>query len=195
MIEVPASVILAAGESRRMGSAKAMLRIQGTTFAGKLVSTFSQVCRPVILVTGAVPGLIVTPAISVYNPDWGYGQLSSLQAGFRALPDDCPACFFIPVDSPTVSADTVAQLWDRFTARASAGDPPLFVIPRFEGKRGHPVLAARPAIGEILALSPNDQARDVVHRHQTRTEYVDVNDPGILVDIDTPDDYRQVVPE
>lgn len=184
----PAAIILAAGESSRMGVPKALLAIGGVTFAERLAATLSTVCDPVLIVTGAVTGIPADPAIEVRNPNWPQGQLTSLQAGLRAIPATAPAAFFTPVDCPTFRADTVALLWSAFERNPRA----KFVIPRQDGRRGHPVLAGPAAISELLALPPEAQARDVVRRARADTVYVDVADPGIFADIDTPEDYRRV---
>jgi molybdenum cofactor cytidylyltransferase len=82
----------------------------------------------------------------------------------------------------------------RLAAAFARRDPQtLFVIPRCGGRRGHPVFAARPIASELLALPAEAQAREVVHRHVSQTLYVDVDDPGILADIDDPSAYRELV--
>lgn len=181
----PAAIILAGGESRRMGTSKAQLEIAGVTFASRLVSVFAPVCDPIILVTGAIPGISAPGAQVIHNPDWPAGQLTSLQAGLRQVPE-FPAAFFTPVDCPAYTTQTVAAMWKVF-----AGEP--FVIPRYQEKRGHPVLMGASAFAEILALPPTGQARQVVHRHRPDTRYVDVDDSGILADIDTPADYQELI--
>jgi CTP:molybdopterin cytidylyltransferase MocA len=183
----PAAIILAGGESRRMGTPKALLEIDGVTFAERLARTFAAVCDPVLMVTGAVTGVSAPPAVEVHNPDWTQGQLSSLQAGLRAVPNEAPAAFFTPVDCPLFRASTVAQLWAAFERQ-----PAALVIPRQGGRRGHPVLAGPRAIADLLALAASAKARDAVHRLRPETVYVDVDDPGIFVDIDTPADYQRL---
>jgi CTP:molybdopterin cytidylyltransferase MocA len=184
----PAAIILAAGESRRMGAPKALLEIGGVTFAQRLASTFGAVCDPVILVTGAVTQIHAAPAVEVRNPDWQKGQLTSLQAGLQAIPAGAAAAFFTPVDCPLFREETVAMLWAAFERKPTSA----FVVPRQGERRGHPVLAGPKAIAELLALPASAQARDVVHRWRSETAYVDVDDPGIFADIDTPADYRRI---
>jgi molybdenum cofactor cytidylyltransferase len=184
----PAAIILAGGESRRMGAPKALLEIGGVTFAQRLARTFGAVCDPVLLVSGAVTGILAPPAIEVHNARWPLGQLSSLQAGLRALPAAAPAAFFTPVDCPLVRAETVALVWTAFARAPSA----MFAIPRHGDRRGHPVLAGPTAIARLLALPETAQARDVVHAARSETVFVDVDDPGIFADIDTPADYRRL---
>ncbi len=168
-----------------MGKPKALLTLKnGETFVARLVRVLSSVASPVVVVTGAVSKIEVSGAIVVHNDRWPLGQLTSLQTGFNALPVSAPVAFFCPVDCPLFRPDTVERLWNTYQ-RTQA----LFVIPRMGNKRGHPVLASRLMIEKILALPETGQARDVVHQHVDDTEYVDVDDPGIFADIDTPQDY------
>ena len=168
-----------------MGTSKAQLKIAGVTFAARLAAAFAPVCDPVILVTGAIAGISAPGARVVDNPDWPAGQLTSLQAGLRQAPH-APAAFFAPVDCPAFSEQTVAAMWAAFS-----GEP--FVVPRYQGQRGHPVLMGAVVFAEMLALPPSGQARELVHRYRPATRYVDVEDPGILADIDTPADYQELI--
>lgn len=186
-----AGIILAAGASSRMGTPKALLDYRGETFVRRLVRVLGTACEPVIVVLGyhadVLRPLVPADANIVVNPDPSRGQLSSLQTALAALPADVEGFAFIPVDSPAVAEDTVTQLARTFEKR----DPStLFVIPRLSGKRGHPVLATRSIAEEVLALPATAEARDVVHAHIDRTQYVDVEDPGIFTDVDDPEAYR-----
>jgi CTP:molybdopterin cytidylyltransferase MocA len=126
----------------------------------------------------------------VTNPAPERGQLSSLQIALAELPQDGEGFFFIPVDCPAVREETVRRVAATFARR----DPQtLFVIPRHGDRRGHPVFAARSIASELLALPAEAQARDVVHRYVSQTLYVDVDDSGILADIDDPAAYRELM--
>jgi CTP:molybdopterin cytidylyltransferase MocA len=188
---VIAGIILAAGASSRMGTPKALLDYRGESFVGRLVRVLGKSCNPVIVVLGynadALRQEVPADALVVVNPDPSRGQLSSLQAALSALPAKAEGFAFIPVDSPAVAEDTVASLARAFEQRSPST---LFVIPRQSGKRGHPVFAARPIAAELLALPPVSEAREVVHAHVDRTEYVDVEDSGIFADVDDPEAYR-----
>ena len=188
-----AGIILAAGASSRMGTPKALLDYRGETFVGRLVRVLGETCTPVIVVLGYHADRLrehVPPAATiVVNPDPSRGQLSSLQTGLAVLPADADGFAFIPVDSPAVETDTVARLARAFEQRSAST---LFVIPRQSGKRGHPVVAARAAAAEFLALPPTAEARDIVHAHVNRTEYVEVGDAGIFTDVDDPEAYRRL---
>lgn len=178
-----AAVILAAGASRRMGHPKASLSYKGKTFLECAVALFSSTCDPVIVVLP--PSGMVCPSgvLCTVNPAPERGMLSSLQCGFRALPVPAEAVFFMPVDLPAVSPATVVALVEQ------AGTAPL-AIPRYRSRRGHPVLVRRDLIAEFLALPSSAQPRDVVESRAAEIRYVDVDDPGVLADVDTPDDYE-----
>jgi molybdenum cofactor cytidylyltransferase len=185
-----AGLILAAGESSRMGSAKALLEFRGETFLDRLIRCFSAYCSPVIVVLGHEPEVIragvrsAGNAVFVLNPDYSRGQFSSMQCGLRAVPEDAEGILFTPVDHPTIEPATVAQL-------IAAGAP--IAIPQYLGRHGHPVLFTRALIPEFLALGPDAQARQVLHGHTSDIRYLDVADPGILDDIDDPDAYHRLL--
>jgi len=183
-----AGIILAAGESRRMGSPKALLEYRGATFVDALVSVLAPFCVPVVVVTGAHDreirnGMRSQPRI-VYNPGYAGGQLTSLQAGLRVLPAGIDRVLLTLVDHPAVRSSTVARLLEP--------DAP-FVIPRHNGRRGHPIIFDASLIPEFLALSAERSARDVRDRYRAQIVHVDVDDPGVVSDIDDPEAYRQLL--
>jgi len=188
---VIAGIILAAGASSRMGTPKALLDYRGETFVGRLIRVLGACSHPVIVVLGyhadVIRQQIPATANIAINPDPSRGQLSSLQTGLAELPAEADGFAFIPVDSPAVAEDTVATLARAFEHRKPST---LFVIPRQSGKRGHPVFATRSVAAELLALPSTAEAREVVHAHVDRTEYVDVDDSGIFTDVDDPEAYR-----
>jgi len=190
---VIAGIILAAGASSRMGSPKALLDYRGEMFVERLVRVLACVCDPLVVALGyhadAIRPVIEAAAAVVINPAPERGQLSSLQTALAALPDDMEGFLFTPVDSPAVELATVERLAGEFRRRHPSTS---FVIPRYRGQRGHPVFAARAIADEFLALPSTGQAREVVHRHVPRTIYIDVDDPGILVDVDDPSAYRLI---
>ena len=194
VIEVIAGIILAAGASSRMGSPKALLEYRGETFVHRLVRVLSGVCDPVIVVLGyhadAIRASVDDAAASIaINPAPERGQLSSLQTALATLPADAEGFLFTPVDSPAVEIETIERVAAEFRRRDAET---ALVIPRYAGKHGHPVFAARAIADEFLALPLTAQARDVIHGHVPRTMYVDVDDPGILRDVDDPESYRRL---
>jgi molybdenum cofactor cytidylyltransferase len=102
------------------------------------------------------------------------------------LPADAEGVLFTLADHPAVAASTI----DALTAERIRQPWPLIRVPRFEGRRGHPVWFSRAIVAEFLALPADGAARDVVHSHAAETEYLDVDDPGVVADIDDPAAYR-----
>lgn len=178
-----------------MGRPKALLPIGDETFLGRLISVFQSCCQPVLVVLGhqaavirdAIPAPISAAPIPAASVTWvvndhpELGQFSSLQAGLRALPPGVD-CLFQPIDYPAVAEATVARL-----ARTSGA----LVIPRHNGTRGHPVRISPAIVAELLALPPTGQARDVIRSHYPVATFLDVDDPGVVIDIDTPEDFAR----
>jgi molybdenum cofactor cytidylyltransferase len=127
--------------------------------------------------------------IPVLNPDPSSGPVSSLQAGIRVLPPEASALLFSPVDHPLFSPSTVRSLVEAFRETSA----PL-VLPSFEGRRGHPVLFSRVLFPELLEEDLPEGARTVVRRYLHGRLQLPVEDPGILADIDTPEEYRKHFP-
>jgi len=186
-----AGLILAAGESRRMGFPKALLTLRGETFVDHLVQCFSRHCWPVVVTLGGDADRIrqgmraSANAVMLYNPDWRLGQITSMQCGLRAVPADSEGVLFTLVDHPNVQPATILALLADTSAKLA--------VPRFAGRRGHPIYFSRELIPEFLALPASGAARDIVNRNATAIRYVDVEDPGILDDVDDPETYKRLV--
>jgi CTP:molybdopterin cytidylyltransferase MocA len=184
-----AAVILAAGASQRMGRVKALLPLDGETFLDRLLLLFATHCDPLVVVLGyhaeeiAFQSRRSPDAVLIMNPRPEQGQFSSLQRSIAALPGDVEGVFFCPVDTPAWQRSTLDALTGRF---ASRGSGELIFRPRHKDQRGHPVLLERSLIPELKAAPPTEQARHILSRHPQQTVFVDVDDPGILIDIDEP---------
>lgn len=171
-----------------MGYPKALLRYRQETFLDTLVGLFAERCAPVIVVLGAkaeeIRARTVRPATFVVNPDYTHGMTTSLQCGLRAVPSEAESVLFTLVDHPAVSPATLDSILD---------GPGLLRVPRHKGRRGHPIRFSRSLIPEFLELSEKGAARDVVRSHSTETEYLDLDDPGIVADIDDLEAYRGLI--
>ena len=186
--------VLAAGESSRMGADKALLMYRGETFLENIISALRDGgVQEIVVVLGHNAELIeqsidLSSVQVVINQDYRRGQTSSLQAGLRVLgkngPDGVVLCL---VDHPALSADTVQELKQHFK---STGKP--VIVPQMQGKHGHPVLLGRELFGRIAALGPDQGADTVIHKYRDRTEFVEVTDPGILLDVDDPEAYLRL---
>jgi len=191
-----AGLILAAGASRRMGFPKPLLELEGETFLDRLIAAFLPSCDPVIVVLGHHGERIrrgirrAADVQFVENPDPERGMLSSLRCGLRAAPAPAGGVIFTPADYPRILPSTVAQLAEAFS-NSSGGN--LVFVPVCDGRRGHPVCIARPLFPEFLDLPDDADPRTVIRRHRPETAYVEAGDPGILKDIDLPEDYRRLV--
>jgi CTP:molybdopterin cytidylyltransferase MocA len=187
---VTAGLILAAGESRRMGTPKALLRYRDESFLDTLIGLFQARCAPVIVVLGAaaqdVRAATSRAAAFVENERWESGQTSSMQRGLRAVPAEADGVLFTLVDHPAVRMETIDALLD-------ASGRALMRVPRYLGRNGHPIWFSRELIAEFLALPESGAARDVVRAHAGDTEFVEVDDPGVLADIDDPAAYRALL--
>jgi len=171
-----------------MGFPKALLRYRDETFLDNVIRLFSARCFPVMVVLGASAERIRAgasrPATFVLNSDYARGMTSSLQCGLRALPAEAEGVLLTLVDHPAVSPATIDALL--------GGTSPVLRVPRHGGRRGHPIWFSRSLAPEFLSLGEHGAARDVVRAHAAETEFLDVDDPGILADIDDPAAYQQL---
>ena len=191
-----AAVVLSAGESSRMGQPKALLPIDGQTFIEKIVGALKRTSvGAVIVVLGhnaeemkrRVEHL---PIEILVNPGYKLGQLSSLQVAVRRLEAqaDCAGVLVHLVDHPYIDPVLVETMIERFTASGK-----VIVVPRYAGRRGHPVIFSRKLFAELLAAPLDQGAKQVVNAHRDDTLEIDTEHEGITVDIDTPELYRQHV--
>jgi molybdenum cofactor cytidylyltransferase len=196
-----AGVILAAGDSSRMGRDKALLpwpppktgqAPSSETFLSSAIRSLAAATEFVVVVVGKneaalAPIIYAQGASLVVNPDPGRGQFSSLQVGLHeVLNHGRDATMITLVDRPPVSTATVQRLRDAFEA---AGQNIWAVVPEFSGKHGHPYLVGREMMEAFLRVPPTSIARDIEHSHQAHIHYLSVDDPLVAVNINTPEDY------
>ena len=187
------AVVLAAGRSSRMGEPKPLLEVDGEPFIERAIRVLREGgCRYVVAVLNedadwAQRLADVAGAAVVMNPNATSEQLDSLRLGLAALPADGDGAAVLPVDFPRLRAATVAALVDRF----AAGDARI-VIPDHNGETGHPVLLARTLFAELGSASLPEGVRSLLAAHEAEIERVPVADAGVLLDVDSPDDYRRV---
>jgi molybdenum cofactor cytidylyltransferase len=186
------AILLAAGESRRVGYPKPLLKIDGQTFVAHLSDVLLQAVPRIIVVTGAFADRVrqaipSDPRITMAdNPDYRLGQLSSLRVGLRMVSDQADAALVHLVDHPAVTVATFRAIVAEY---ARAGKP--IVIARYRGKRGHPVIFDRSLFDEVAQASDSEGARVVVNKDPDRVGYLDVDDAGVTLDLDTPADLER----
>ncbi len=198
-------VILAAGESSRMGRDKALLPWppgeeghgpQAETFLSAVVRAVGAATDFVVIVAGRNEAAIAPIAYSngasiIANPDPSRGQFSSLQIGLReVLNRGRDAAIVTLVDRPPARAATVQVLRDAFEA---APRNIWVVIPQVSGKHGHPYVAGREMIEKFLQAPANSSAREIEHRYQEHIQYVEVDDPFVILNVNTPEDYAALI--
>ncbi len=193
------AVILAAGESSRMGRDKALLPwppddpAAGQTMLSAAILALKPFARAVIAVAGKnaarlAPVVAACGAELARNPEPERGQFSSMQVGLRAaLENGCDAAIITPVDCPPLSAQTLELLCASFEQALAAGK--WAVAPESNGRHGHPLVAGRELIGAFLAAPAAGNAREVKRAHEHRIEYVSVFEPMLSVDMNTPEQY------
>ncbi|MDH3456915.1 MAG: nucleotidyltransferase family protein [Gemmatimonadota bacterium] len=190
-----AAIILAAGKSERMGTPKALLALRGSTFleAGVVACEAAGLNRRVIVLSPDIDKLPdnidLHGSTVVRNRQPASGPIGSIRLGIEAVVNHpVEAVLVWHVDRPHVSLTTLAAVIDRFRDGGVS-----IVVPEFRGQRGHPVLFGR-AVFEELRQAPDDQgARSVVRADPSRVAFVAVDDPAILEDINTPEDYKALL--
>lgn len=188
------AIVLAAGESQRMGSPKALLKIEVTTFIHRIIKAlYSARIDSIAVVVGAhaseirkeVEDLGVTIVI---NENYKSGQLSSLIAGLEFLERSSPdAALIWPVDHPAVSAETVLALTRCFEITGLG-----IIVPRCGDRRGHPILLSRRLFAEVKKAPADVGLRAVVRSNEEDLAEIVTEDTGCLQNIDTPEEYAEL---
>jgi len=188
-------VILAAGDSSRMGQPKALLPWRGGTILSGAIRVLNAFTDLVIVVAGKHveqirPIADANAAFLAVNPKPERGQFSSLQIGVQeVLNRGRDAAIITLVDRPPARPETVKHLKDEFLVRV---DQNIWsAVPEFEGKHGHPYIVGRELIGRYLDALATANAREIHHANQNRIVYVPVTDPFVTANLDTPEDYAQ----
>jgi molybdenum cofactor cytidylyltransferase len=189
-----AAVVVAAGLSQRMGTFKPLLELGGKPLLQHVVEALqsSGHIEPIVVVTGHEESRLRAamaghPLTWVHNAAYADGEmLASVKAGVRALPAGTSAVVLALGDQPAVSMATIARL-----TRAWQDAQTPMVLPVFQGRRGHPLVLAASLWPEILALGLGETLKTLVHRHLGEALQVAVEDPAVLADLDTPEDYER----
>ncbi len=197
MVQVTAVLVLAAGDSGRMGSPKALLRIGSQTFLEAVVAKVreAELPSPVVAVSRELCKIIDInaldiAAITVHEEQRRNGPIESMRAWLRSEFNQMVDRLLIwPVDQPHVKTSTILSI----LRHSDAGPGRSIVVPEFEGRRGHPVIFRQAVFGELLSPTADGGAKAVVRRDPSRVLVVPVDDRAVTEDIDTPDDYKTLI--
>jgi len=190
------AVILAAGTSTRMGQAKQLLPLGGTTVLARTIDNVrSAGLVEMVLVLGAsaeairrqLPQSLLDGLKVVVNQAYRQGMASSLREGLSALDPQTGAALIILGDQPFIRPQTLHQIMAGYHRSGAQ-----IVIPSHQGKRGNPVLLSRSVFPEVMALEGDTGCRAIFPNHLEAILKVEVEDPGILLDIDNQDDYDRL---
>ncbi|HWR16258.1 MAG TPA: nucleotidyltransferase family protein [Terriglobales bacterium] len=190
-------VILAAGDSTRMGSPKALLPWRRGTFLSGTIRALTGFTDLVIVVAGSNAEILrpVADAEAAYlipNPQPERGQFSSLQVGLQeVLNRGRDAAIITLVDRPPCATQTVSLLQQEFLARIARDV--WAVVPEYQGQHGHPYVIGREMIGKFLDAPASATARDIQHANQAHIDYIAVTDPFVIANVDTPEDYQRLL--
>ena len=207
-----AGLLLAAGESTRMGEPKALLPWQGTTLLEHQVSSFTTAgLSPTVVVLGHESDRLLSLVqgrlgiTCVYNPNYQRGKTTSIKAGVRALQSvrdnpsaggDPEAILLLNVDQPR-SADLIGRITEldfRGLRHDQGGKAPLITVPTFHEKGGHPVVLSILLLTELMEIREETLGLKAVMRmHEAETQRIEMESPEILLDLNTPEDYDKAL--
>lgn len=187
-----AGIVLAAGQASRFGSTKQLLDWRGSPMVAYVVRIAQRAgLAPIVVVVGhdaeRVAAAVAPLGVHVvFNPDYAEGQASSVAAGVRALPATVGAACFLLADQPLLRPETIQALVETHRRTGAA-----VVVPQHDGQRGNPVLFDRDCFADLARLHGDRGGRALFKQYADRMLALPVDDPGVLVDIDTPDAYAE----
>ncbi len=192
-----AAIVLAAGQSRRMGRPKLTLPWGNRTVIEQVITTLLESgTREIVVVSGGYRELLEEvlapyPVSMIYNPNYLQSEMTeSLKTGIQKLSETTQAFLVVLGDQPSIDAAVIRQLVARYQE-----ERPKLVIPSYNMRRGHPWLVDRSLWNDLLSLNPEETMRDFLYRNQKGIRYEVVDNPEILMDIDTPEDYDRFRPD
>ena len=186
------ALILAAGQSKRMGRPKMPLPWGANTVLGQVIEVFRvSLIDDILVVTGGDSEPVkqiaeAWRARTVFNPNYASEEmLSSLQVGLRGMHAKTDAVLIALGDQPQIQQSTVLAISHKYDENREA-----LIVPSYQMHRGHPWLIARELWDEILSMRSPETPRDFLNRHAQDITYINVDTPTVLGDIDTPEDYE-----
>jgi len=185
------AIVLAAGESRRMGKLKPLLRFKDKTFLDQIISALrASDADRITIVLGAGAEIIknsidLSGTNIVINKDYKKGQLSSLTAAIKDTPQETDAILVCLVDNPFITKEVINKIIAKFK---ETNNP--IIVPVFNRQRGHPTLFSRSLFSELVNAPKEQGARYVLYSNAENVLELEISEGTILMGIDTLEDYR-----
>ena len=193
-MSVVSAILLAAGESRRMGATnKLTLPVAGQPLLRRTAETLLQAgLRELVVVVGheqqAARGVLRgLPLHIVYNEDYREGQMTSVHCGMRALQQVCDAVLVCLADLPLLAADDLSRL-----SAAFEHCPTSVLVPTFQGERGNPIVLAYAHRQQILAGDRTLGCRRLIEKHPELVTTLEMPNDHLVFDLDTPEAYQRL---
>jgi molybdenum cofactor cytidylyltransferase len=187
-----ALLILAAGESSRMNFPKALLKIGEETFLECILRKGKEAgLTSIAVITGSDHEKIshlLPLVLCIHNENYMQGQISSLQKGIGNLPEEITKVMVWPVDQPLIKKETVSILIEHSNQEKKA-----VTIPVYQDRKGHPVIYNKAAMEAAVRLQSHQTGKDLQSLFAKDISLVKVEDPGVVIDIDTPEDYEKYI--
>lgn len=177
-----------------MGTGKMLLPYRGMTIIEKVIENVLKAgIDRIIVVTGSGKEEITKvirrlPVEQIYNDNWKTGMLSSVKCGFRSLPETCRAAIIFLGDQPMIDSKTIEEVTYAYRKTGKG-----IIMPVYNKKRGHPLLIDKKYSVELDKLNPDEGLRMLAHKFPVDVLEVETDDPAILKDIDTPEDYKNEI--
>ncbi len=187
------AVVLAAGESTRMGICKQLLDVEGKAMIEHVIESLQESrIDEIVVVLGCMAEEVASKlpkkgVKTVFNSRYKEGQSTSIKIGLEAIDPRADAAIFLLSDQPFVGAKVLDRLVEEYERTHTS-----ILIPTYKGRRGNPVLMDRTLFQESIRVSGDVGARSVVLRHEDEVVEVEVDEPGILFDVDTIEDLEAV---
>ncbi|AGB41025.1 putative MobA-like protein [Halobacteroides halobius DSM 5150] len=190
------AIVLAAGMSTRLDKdkSKQLLSLGKKTIIETVINKLlaSEVEEIIVVVgyqAGMIRSLIQSKEVKIcYNKDYKLGQSTSLKKGLLSIASNCKAILCVLADQPLVRKETINQLITEFKVEGE-----LIVAPEYKEHRGNPVLFSADLKSEMLKISGDRGARDLIDKYRKQSKLIKVDDQGVIFDVDTKEDYLRLL--
>lgn len=188
-----AVILLAAGMAKRMGTPKQLLPLGKSTIMGiTLDNILASDANQVIVVVGAMAKATIkiaeqTKAVIAYNPDYKLGMSTSLRKGIEQLNPDCQFFMIALADQPLAKTETYNLLLKKAEVSQKG-----ITVPVHRGQKGNPIVFRQTHLPELLSLEGDVGGRELLLRHPDDILQVEVDDPGVITNINTLTDYEKI---